>query len=147
MLHFEGTKDFPQPPAEVWGKLTDARFLVGCVPGVESVKEATADRAVCVLRPGFSFVRGTLEVALQLADRVEPTSARLLVQGKGIGSSSEVEATMRLAPHDGGTRMAWTAEIKQLGGLLKALPKGLVKASAEKVLNDAWEVLKAKLGT
>src|SRR5438067_1801791 len=45
MLHFEGTRDFARPPAEVWARLTDARFLVKCLPGVESVKQADADGA------------------------------------------------------------------------------------------------------
>ena len=59
MLRFEGDRDFSRTPAEVWERLTDARFLVRCIPDVDSVKEVSADRAVLILRPGFAFVRGT----------------------------------------------------------------------------------------
>jgi carbon monoxide dehydrogenase subunit G len=145
MLHFEGSKDLPQPAAEVWGKLRDARFLVQCIPGVESVAESEPDRAGCTIRPGFAFVRGTLELTLQVAD-VEPgKTARLQLHSKGIGTTSDVEATYTVEPRAGGTHLSWTADVKDLGGLLKAVPQGLVKAAAQKVIGDAWSAVEAKL--
>jgi carbon monoxide dehydrogenase subunit G len=145
MLHFEGSKDLPQPAAEVWGKLRDARFLVQCIPGVESVAESEPDRAACTIRPGFAFVRGTLELTLQVAD-VEPgKTARLQLHSKGIGTTSDVEATYTVEPRAGGTHLSWTADVKDLGGLLKAVPRGLVKAAAQKVIGDAWSAVEAKL--
>lgn len=145
MVRFEGEKDFPQPPAEVWAKLSDARFLVPCIPDVESVAEVEADQARLVLRPGFSFVRGTLEVTLHVVDAVAPESARYTIANKGIGSSADVEATIALAPQDTGTRVRWTAEIKALGGLLKMVPPGLIRGAAQKVVQDTWNAIEAKL--
>ncbi len=147
MVRFEGEKDFPQAPAEVWAKLTDARFLVQCIPDVESVTEQQSDRAVLVLRPGFSFVRGTLDVELRVVDAVAPSAARYLIASKGIGSSADVEATVALAPQGAGTRVRWTAEVQTLGGLLKMVPAGLIRGAAQKVVNDAWSAVEAKLNT
>ena len=145
MVRFEGEKVFPQAPAELWAKLTDARFLVQCIPDVESVKEQQSDRAELVLRPGFSFVRGTLDVTLSVLDVVAPTAARYVFASKGIGSSSDVEATIALAPEGTGTRVRWTAEVKALGGLLKMVPAGLIRGAAQKVVNDAWSAVERKL--
>ena len=147
MLHIEGDKDFAQAPAVVWGKLTDTRFLAQCIPGAESVAQVGPDRVECTLRPGFAFVRGTLELTLQLADLVPEQSARLLLHSKGIGSTSDVEAALALAPQEGGTRLHWAVEAKTLGGLLKAVPPGLIKASAQKVIADALATAEAKLAT
>jgi uncharacterized protein len=145
MLRFEGDRDFPAPPADVWAKLTDARFLSACLPDVEKVEQAEADRAVLVLRPSLAFVRGTLDVTLQVAERTAPTAARVVTSGKGVGSSSVVEATLTFAPHDGGTRVHWVAEVKELGGLLKLAPHGLIRGAAQKVINDAWAAVEAKV--
>ena len=144
MVRFDGVKDFSLTPAEVWAKLSDARFLARCIPDVESVKEATADRAVLVLRPGFSFVRGTLDVTLSVVDAVEP-AARYLIVSKGIGSSADVDAAIDLVPVDGGTRANWSAEVKTLGGLLKMVPHGLISGAAQKVVTDAWNAVEANL--
>ena len=145
MVHFEGDKDFPLAPAELWGKLTDARFLVQCIPDVQVVSRSEPDWAVCTLRPGFSFVRGTLELTLRVGEAVEGTSARFLVHTKGIGSTSDVEAALAFRPQDGGTRVHWTADVKELGGLLKAVPRGLIQAAAQKVIADSWAAVEANL--
>ena len=144
-LHFEGDKDFPQPPTEVGGKLSDARFLAQCIPGVESVAKSAPEEVVCTLRPGFAFVRGTLELTLRMADIVAGSSARLLLHSKGIGSTSDVEAALAFTLEGSGTRVHWTADVKQLGGLLKAVPQGLIKAAAQKVIADAWTAVEGKL--
>ena len=145
MLHFEGTRDLPQPPAEVSAKLSDARFLAQCIPGAESTSKLEPAEAVCVLRPGFAFVRGTIDVTLRMAERAEP-NARVQLSSKGIGSSSEVEATLALTPTEAGTKVHWNAEVKNLGGLLKMVPAGLIRGAAEKVINDAWDRIAAKMG-
>jgi carbon monoxide dehydrogenase subunit G len=147
MVHFEGDKDFPQAPAELWTKLSDARFLVQCIPDVQSMGLAEAATATCVVRPGFSFVRGTLEVALSVAEAVAGTSVRVLARSKGIGSSSMVEAALAFAPEGPGTRVHWTADVRELGGLLKAVPQGLIKAAAQKVIADVWSRVEAQLAT
>lgn len=147
MLHFEGDQVLPQPPTEVWTHLTDARFLVGCIPGVEAISEIGPDTAVCNLRPGFSFVRGTLELSLRILPEVPGQLARVQLSTKGIGTTSAVETTMNFQPHEQGTQIHWTASIKELGGLLKAVPQGLLKAAAQKVIADAWATVSAKLGT
>jgi carbon monoxide dehydrogenase subunit G len=147
MLRFEGDRDFTQAPDDLFARLSDARFLVECIPDVETVKSQEADRAVVVLRPGFSFVRGTLELALEVVDAVAPQSARVLLHSKGIGSSSEVEASLNLSARDGGTRLHWVVEIKSLGGLLKLVPSGLIRGGADKVINDTWARVDQKLQT
>ena len=145
MTRFEGDRYFAQPADQVFAKLTDARFLATCLPDVESVSEQEADRAVLTLRPGLAFARGTLEVTLQVVEKTPPTAARMLLTSKGVGSSSKVEASLALVPHDAGTRVHWVAEVKELGGLLKMIPQGLIRGAAEKVLNDAWAAVEAKV--
>ena len=145
MLHFEGESEFPQMPEQVWAKLSDARFLVQCLPEVTSVSHLEPRTAQCVLRPGLSFMRGTLEVTLQVADAVSPTLVRVHGHGKGIGSSNDVEATLAIEPQGSGTRVHWSADITNLHGLLKAVPQGLLKGAAQKVIGDVWATVANQL--
>lgn len=146
MLRFEGGREFPQPPAEVYGRLTDPHFLSECVPDVESVTEMGPSHANLVLRPKFGFMRGTLEVVLRVVGAAPPDSVRLLLEGKGIGSTSRIGAELNFTPQGGGTLVHWAAEVKELGGLLKMVPAGLVRGAAEKVVGDAWAKVEAQLG-
>lgn len=145
MLHFEGEKDFPVPPEALTAKLGDARFLSQCIPGVEQVAEAEPQRASWKLRPGFSFVRGTLDITLNVTEVVPGSSVGYHVVGKGIGSSNTVDAQASVAAHEGGSRVRWSADIKELGGLLKAVPQGLLKGAAQKVIDDIWTNIAARL--
>jgi carbon monoxide dehydrogenase subunit G len=145
MLHFEGDRDFALPPGQLWPKLRDARFLVLCIPDASVEGTPERDRAVCTVRPGFAFVRGTLETIIEVPAAVEPSTVQLSLKSKGIGSSSEVEAHLSLTPHETGTRVHWTADIKQLGGLLKAVPSGLIRGAAQKVIADVWAGIEANL--
>jgi carbon monoxide dehydrogenase subunit G len=148
MLHFEGDKDFTQPPAEVWTRLTDARFLIQCVPDLRKVSKAEPREAVCTVKPSVGFVSGSLDVTLQVVDLQEPSSARYVLQSKGIGTSNTVEVRMEMGPRDGGgTHVHWAADVTQLGGLLKMVPQGLIQASAQKVIGDVWTAAEARMST
>ena len=145
MLRFEGDRQFFVPPAEAHARLSDVAFLVACIPDVETVRAVEADRAELVLRPGFSFVRGTLDVTLRLIERDSP-GATFYLLSKGIGSSSEVRATLAVAEDGEGSCVHWVAEVTSLGGLLKMVPAGLIRGAAEKVINDAWDRIGRAMG-
>jgi carbon monoxide dehydrogenase subunit G len=145
LLQFEGDKTFPLPPTDVFAKLSDARFLVECIPGRESVTLSEQKKAVCTQRPGFAFVRGTIELTIEVVETTPDTSIRFSQQGKGIGSSSTVETVVTLAPADGGTQVHWKAEVQNLGGLLKAIPNGLIRGAAQKVIADVWAEIEKRM--
>jgi carbon monoxide dehydrogenase subunit G len=145
MLQFEGDKTFPLPPKEVFGKLSDARFLVECIPGRESVSLAEEKKAICTQRSGFAFVRGTLELTFEIVECTPDSSIRFSQQSKGIGSSSTVETVVTLTPAASGTQIHWKAEVQSLGGLLKAIPTGLIRGAAQKVIADVWAEMEKRL--
>lgn len=145
MLRFEGDRTFSHSPQQLWTRLADARFLARCIPDAQKITTKEPTQAKLTLRPGFAFVRGNMDLTLQVLDPVEPTSFRVLALGKGMGNSSEVEALLTFAPQEEGTAVHWTAEIKTLGGLLKMVPSGLIRGAAEKVLTDVWASVEKEL--
>lgn len=138
MLTFDGQRDFPVPPATLWAKLRDAAFLVACVPDGTVKGTPQRERAECTVRPGVSFIRGSLDVVLEILEAVEPTSVRLQLASKGIGTSSDVVVNLTIAPQGEGARIEYHAELTRLGGLLRALPSGLIRGAAQKIIEDVW---------
>jgi carbon monoxide dehydrogenase subunit G len=145
MLRFQGEQELSRPPEEVFEKLRDARFLVSCAPDVQAVSKAEADLAICRIRPAFSFIAGALELTIRIVEAVPHSLVRLEQATRGIGNSSTVESTLRFTPTAQGTRLEWSAEVKQLGGLLKAVPEGLLRGAAEKVITDGWKAVLNKM--
>src|SRR5262249_12047846 len=126
MIHFDGTESYPTPAAALYPKLSDAGFLVRCLPDA-TIAEATPDKAEWKLKPKVSFLTGSLDTTLTLTGRVPNESAAFRILGKAIGASSTVDAVLSLKPTPaGGTDVYWTADIVELSGLLKMVPKGLI---------------------
>ena len=144
MVHLEGVRQFPLPPGEVAPRLGDAAFLVGCLSQVDEVVEAGPDRATWKLRPPFSFVSGTLETTLDVVERSE-SGARYRLLSKGVGATAKVEAEVACEPEGAGTRVRWSADVTEMTGLLKWVPKGLITSSAGKVIEEVWQSVEAKL--
>jgi carbon monoxide dehydrogenase subunit G len=145
MIHFEGDRTFPLPPAAVFAKLGDAAFLVGCLKDVEEVVEKGPDRAVWKLRPGFSFVRGTLEVTMDVLERVPLQTVRVKLFSRGIGATTTVLSEMTFRPQDAGTAVHWIAYVTEMTGLLKLVPKGLISSAAGKVIEETWGEIEKQL--
>ena len=145
MPRFEGDKKLIPEPVTCWTKLTDPSFLLQCIPSIESVGQSQPDQLRFKVRPGVSFVRGTLDVTAKV-DKLDPAkSARYRIHSQGIASSSNVEVLLTLTPAEPGTHLHWLADIKSLGGLMKAIPQGLIQASAQKVIGDILAAVETKL--
>ena len=144
MIAFDGTETFPLPAADVFAKLGDAGFLAGCLPDTEVVR-ATPDEAEWKSRPKLAFLSGVIDTTAKVTERRGAEIIRYALTTKAVGSGSTVEASLTLEPVDGGTRVRWSGAITGFSGLLKLAPKGLIQATATKVIADVWLAVRAKL--
>lgn len=150
LLHLDGQELFAQSRENLWQHLTDLTFLPSCMPDLERVVASEAGRLVVRVRPGFSFVRGTLEITIELFESYRPDIVRMRVRSKGVGSGVNLE--MRFALSDAGaaapgqTCVAWAADVLELSGLLKPVSRSLISAGARKVIADACERLRTEIG-
>ena len=145
MQAFQGERIFPLAPEQLWPKLRDAAFLANCIPDGKPHASATRDKSVCTVQPGFSFMRGSLDITIEVVAGNEPTTLRFKLVSKGIGSSSEVTSSLTIAKHEIGSKVDWHAEVTNLGGLLKMIPDGLIRGAAKKVIEDVWTGIAATL--
>lgn len=145
MIAFAGDRSFPHPVTTVAEKLSDVGWLVGTLPDVQ-VTDATPERAAWRMKPKLGFISGHLDTVMERTELRPGEAVGFRVVTKAIGASSTV--TIRLAFHEaeGGTRVAWTGELAEVTGLLKMVPKGLLQATAEKVIGDVWTAVGARLG-
>jgi uncharacterized protein len=145
MIHFEGDKSFPLSVAEVAAKLSDAGFLASCLPDAQ-VSEATPEKAVWKLRPKLGFLTGSLNVTMTRAAQEAGKSVAFKVFAKAMGASSTVTTALTFAEAEGGgTAVHWVGDITEITGLLKVVPKGLIQGSAQKVIEDVWVAVTARL--
>jgi carbon monoxide dehydrogenase subunit G len=145
MLQFEGDMSFSQPLSEVAMKLSDAGFLVNSLPETE-VTLASPEKAAWKLRPKLSFITGALNAEMTRIASEPGKSAAFKVYTKAMGASSTTLTKLTfLEGEAGGTRVHWTGEVTEVTGLLKAVPKGLLQGTAQKVIEEVWAAVTARL--
>jgi len=137
MIQMNGERQVSVPPDRLYSEMVDLTRLVHTLPDVSKVKSITEDQATFVVKPGLAFVKGELDTVVQRVQQDPPHSATLAISSKGVGTSSKVQATFHLEPAEGGTLLRWTADVLELGGLLKFVPSGLLKGAGKKVF-DTW---------
>ena len=145
MIAFTGDRSFPQPVPTVAERLSDVGWLVGTLPDVQ-VTAATPERAAWRMKPRLAFMAGHLDTVMERTEHRSGEAVGFRVVTKAIGASSTVNIRLAFHPADGDTRVAWTGELAEVTGLLKMVPKGLLQATAEKVIGDVWAAVAARLG-
>lgn len=145
-LTFSGRETFKLPPETLFARITDLDQMVTSIPGLESSKRVDAQTVQCVIRPGFSFLRGTVNAQIRLVDSQPPKSARMEVAASGIGLSMRIESTLEVGPTADGSQLDWTATVVELKGLVATLSRPLISSAADQVIRGAWRKLHDSLG-
>lgn len=146
LTEFGGVERFQAAPERLFEVLTDLDTLSRSVPDLVSA-EVVDDRTLnCVVKPGFSFLRGTLKLTISLARVEPPEAAEMQIAVRGIGAAMQISSEMSVSPDEAGSKLEWRGRIDSVSGLLGAIPNGLVKAAADQTIRHGWERVREKLG-
>lgn len=144
-IEIAGSEVFDAPPEKVFDTVTDLDRMKALIPDLVSAEKDADGTLRCVVRPGFSFIRGTLKTAIRIVEATRPSSAVMRVSSAGIGLGMELEARLTLSTDPSGTRMDWSGRVLERKGLIAAVSPGLIRGAAEKTVRDGWEKLRAML--
>jgi carbon monoxide dehydrogenase subunit G len=86
-----------------------------------------------------------MQMVFDVLETNRPSSARMRVKGKGIGASVTIETSIRLSPETDGTRLEWSSQVTELGGLIKAVSRSLIEGAARKIVSDSWVTFRKHL--
>ena len=143
---FGGHEEFKVTPERLYALLTDFDALAGAIPDLVSAEKIDERNLKCVVRPGFSFLRGTMKLHLVVEDLDPPCSATMSVSAQGIGVAMRVLSHLVIRPASAGSTLDWSATISERKGLIAAVSPGLIKAAADQVIRHSWDAVRRQLG-
>ena len=114
-MNVSGERTFDAPRATVWRVMNDPAAMAKTMPGVESfdVHDDQSWTANVKIPLGLGGLK--MKVDREKVDEREPEFAKLAVKGQGVGAMMNMETSFTLGDAgDGGTSMAWSAEVKIL---------------------------------
>jgi carbon monoxide dehydrogenase subunit G len=114
-VRLTGEKSFEAPREIVWEVLNDPKRMAEIMPGVESfdVLDDAHWKANVSIPLGLGGLR--LSFDFEKTDQREPEFARLHCKGNGVGAVVSMDTQFNLSGTDGGTQMAWEADVRVLG--------------------------------
>jgi carbon monoxide dehydrogenase subunit G len=96
------------------------------------------------VKVGISVVKGTMEFEFRTADKVPPSSAKLIGTGRGVGSTIDMQTAFTLEEAGAGTKVGWVADVN-VGGIMSGLGTKLLDSTSSKMVEQVIENLKDKL--
>jgi carbon monoxide dehydrogenase subunit G len=144
-LEFHGTEQFAVTPQRLFAVVTDLDALAASIPDLVSSERVDERSLRCVVRPGFSFLRGSLKLHLRLDDLQPPETAKMLVDSQGIGVTMRAESQLRITPESAGSRLDWETRVVEMKGLIASVSPGLIQAAANQVTKTAWQKFRERL--
>jgi carbon monoxide dehydrogenase subunit G len=144
-VHFEGSVEIAAPRDTVWSFVIDPNQVGQCGPGVESIEVIDDTHFKATAKVGIGFISARFIVNMEFAEMTPPDAATIKAHGQAPGSAVDATAQMHLTDGaDGGTRMDWSADVN-LSGTLASVGARLIEGTANKMIGQTFDCMKAKL--
>lgn len=134
-MKIEGSTDIPAPRERVWKAFLDPATLAQAIPGCEKLEVAGEGEFRAIMKVGVAAIKGTFEGKVRLSDLEPPNRYRMAVEGTGSPGFVRGEASMKLSDTEGGTRVAYSADV-QVGGLIASVGQRMLGGVSKMMLDQ-----------
>jgi len=143
-IKFGGNFEVARSPEEVYDFLTDPAKFAPLLPDFQSMDIQDERHFAVKVNVGISYIKGTANVKMELAEANRPSRAQYKGQGSVAGGNVSLIAGFDLVRAAGGTRVAWQGEA-QIFGRLTSVAGGLLEPLGKKNVQKLIDGLQAAL--
>jgi carbon monoxide dehydrogenase subunit G len=143
-IKFAGDFEAKRTPDEVYDFLIDPGRFAALLPDFQGLSIQDSTHFTVKVNVGISYIKGTAEVRLELAQAERPKRAQYKGQGNMAGGNVALTAGFDLSPIEGGTKVAWQGEA-QVFGRLTSMAGGLLEPLGKKQVQKLIDGLQAAL--
>jgi carbon monoxide dehydrogenase subunit G len=147
-IKFSGEFEVKKNPEEVYAFLTDPNRFAPLLPEFQSLSVQDPTHFGVKVNVGISYIKGSADVKMELAEADRPRRAQYKGQGAVAGGNVTMVAGFDLTPiGDGtalGTKVNWQGEA-QIFGRLASVAGGLLEPLGKKQIQKLIDGLQAAL--
>ena len=143
-IKFAGDFEVKRTPEDVYDFLSDPSKFATLLPDFQGLSIQDPTHFTIKVNVGISYIRGTAEIKMELAQAERPKRAQYKGQGSMAGGNVTLMAGFDLSPIDGGTKVAWQGEAQIFGGLA-SMAGGLLEPLGKKQVQKLIDGLQAAL--
>lgn len=143
-IKFSGEFEVKRTPEDVYAFLTDPKKFAPLLPDYQGMTMQDATHFTVKVNVGISYIKGTAEVKMELAQADHPTRAEYKGKGTVAGGNVALTAGFDLSKVKTGTKVAWKGEA-QIFGRLTSVAGGLLEPLGKKQVQKLIDGLQAAL--
>lgn len=143
-IKFAGDFEVKRTPEEVYDFLIAPSKFAALLPDFQGLSVQDSTHFTLKVNVGISYIKGTADVKMELAQAERPRRAQYKGQGSMAGGNVALTAGFDLSPIDGGTKLAWQGEA-QIFGRLTSMAGGLLEPLGRKQVQKLIDGLQAAL--
>jgi uncharacterized protein len=137
-MKVQGERSFSAARTTVWRVLQDPAQMAEIMPGVESfdVQDDRHWKANVAIPLGLGSLR--MSINFEKLEEREPEFSQLRAKGTGVGALMNLVTQFNLSESDGGTAMAWEADVRiagPVGSMGQRVLQPIVNQQVQQVLN------------
>ena len=145
-MEFSGSTEINAPRDRVWAFVIDPQQVGWCGPGVESIEEVDATHFRARAKVGIGVISTRFNVNLELTEAEEPDRAVIKATGPGAGQRGRGHGGDAARGSRRRARRRWSGTAKvAILGTIAAVGSRLVEGTANKLIKQAFDCMRAKL--
>jgi hypothetical protein len=147
-IKFSGEFEVKKSQDEVFAFLTDPNKFAALLPDFQSLTVQDATHFTIKVNVGISYIKGTADLKMELAEADRQRRAQYKGQGGVAGGNVTLVASFDLTPsalNNNGTKVIWQGEA-QIFGRLASVAGGLLEPLGKKQVQKLIDGLQAALG-
>lgn len=129
--------------------MMDTAAIASCIPGCERLEPDGLDRYKAAITIGMAAITGKYEGIVTIADKVEPTSYTLMVEGQGRPGFVKASVTIALSEvvsEGGGANTIVNVNgTAHTGGTIARLGQRLIGSAAKMMMDRFFACMQSKL--
>jgi uncharacterized protein len=143
-IKFAGDFEVKRTPEEVYDFLSDPSRFAALLPDFQGLSIQDATHFTVKVNVGISYIKGTAEVKMELAEADRPKRAQYKGRGSMAGGNVALTAGFDVLAVDGGAKVAWQGAA-QVFGRLTSMAGGLLEPLGKKQVQKLIDGLQAAL--
>jgi len=139
-MKLSGEYTFTAPPEVIFRSMQDPDTLMACLPGCEALEEIGENEYTATMTIGVAMIKGKYNGRVKISDQVEPSSFRMLIEGKGPQGQVSGEGLIEIAESAEGTMVTWSGDPK-INGTLARIGSRVIQPAAKMIVGQFFKCL------
>jgi len=139
-----GTKQLAAPRSVVWSVINEPAEMAKLMPGVESFEITDEKHWTAKVKVPLGLGGLKMTMNFERLEEREPEFASMRAKGQGVGALMDMTTSFTLSEADGGTSMAWEADVK-IAGPVGAMGQRVLQPIVNQQVGQVLEALEQRV--